>query len=61
MVLERHILFQWSVYQYTKQQMCSPVLNVVQFMYRLKRMAGKEKDFAALDPAKKYAWKYFVG
>lgn len=41
--------------------MCSPVLNVVQFMYRLKSMAGKEKDFAALDPAKKYAWKYFVG
>lgn len=40
-----------------KATMCSPVLNVVQFMCRLwrekERMEGKEKDFAALDPAKK--------
>lgn len=33
-----------------KATLRSPALNVV-FVYRLKSMAGKEKDFAALDPA----------
>lgn len=57
LILEREFISMVSIPIY-KATMCSPVLNVVQFV----SMEGKEKDFAALDPAKtEHAWKYFVG